>query len=53
VGKKKQESPFVGLWHIVSMDTWDEDYFNEEVQAFIEFEGGHPPVKDLGRRRRR
>jgi hypothetical protein len=27
------------------MDTWDEDYFNEEVQGFIEFEGngtGHP-----------
>ena len=20
------------------METWDEDYFNEEVQAFIEFE---------------
>jgi hypothetical protein len=23
---------------IVSMSAWDEDYFNEEVQAFIEFE---------------
>jgi hypothetical protein len=38
MGKKKQESPFTGLWHIVSMSAWDEDYFNEEVQAFIEFE---------------
>ena len=38
MAKKKQESPFTGLWHIVSMTTWDEDYFNEEVQAFIEFE---------------
>lgn len=31
-------SPFIGMWHIVSMTTWDEGYFNEEVQAFIEFE---------------
>ena len=36
--KKKPASSFTGLWHIVSMETWDEDYFNEEVQAFIEFE---------------
>jgi hypothetical protein len=35
--KPKAESPFLGRWHIVSMSTWDEDYFNEEVQAFIEF----------------
>ena len=38
MGKKKPDSPFTGLWHIVSMDTWDEDYFNEEVQAFIDFQ---------------
>ncbi|MGZ5978170.1 MAG: hypothetical protein ACXWNX_11995 [Isosphaeraceae bacterium] len=36
--KAKSQNPFNGLWHIVSMETWDEDYFNEEVQAFIEFE---------------
>ena len=36
--KPKSESPFLGRWHIISMSTWDEDYFNEEVQAFIEFE---------------
>jgi hypothetical protein len=36
--KAKQKSPFEGLWHIVSMSGWDEDYFNEEVQAFIELE---------------
>ncbi len=35
--KSKPKSPFLGRWHIVSMSTWDEDYFNEEVQAFIEF----------------
>jgi hypothetical protein len=34
--KSKQKSPFVGLWHIASMSGWDEGYFNEEVQAFIE-----------------
>ena len=35
--KPKPKSPFLGRWHIMSMSTWDEDYFNEEVQAFIEF----------------
>src|SRR5688572_29516935 len=30
-------SPLIGVWHIVSMTEWDEDYFNEEVQAFVEF----------------
>ncbi len=25
-----------GLWHIYKMDMWDEDYFNMEVQAFVE-----------------
>lgn len=34
----KPKSPFLGPWHIVSMSTWDEDYLNEEVQAFIEFD---------------
>src|SRR5437773_1887797 len=36
--KPKPKSPFIGLWNIVSMSEWDEDYINEEVQAFIEFE---------------
>jgi hypothetical protein len=36
--KPTPKSPFLGRWHIVSMSTWDEDYFNEEVQAFIEFD---------------
>ena len=35
--KRKPVSPFLGRWHIVSMSTWDDDYLNEEVQAFIEF----------------
>ena len=40
MAKKKRESPFTGLWHIVSISSWDENYVNEEVQAFIEFEPG-------------
>ena len=41
--KPKPVSPFLGRWHIVSMSAWDQDYLDEEVQAFIEFddkEGG-------------
>jgi hypothetical protein len=26
---------YEGVWHIVEMDLWDEDYFNMEVQAYI------------------
>ncbi|MDB5349952.1 MAG: hypothetical protein JWN86_1199 [Planctomycetota bacterium] len=36
--KSKPVSPFRGRWHIVSMSMWDEDYLDEEVQAFIEFD---------------
>ena len=36
--KKKAQSPFVGRWHIESMTEWDEEYLNEEVQAFIAFD---------------
>ena len=38
--KPKPKSPLIGRWVIVSMSNWDEDYINEEVQAFIEFEPG-------------
>jgi hypothetical protein len=34
----KAKSPFTGSWHIVSMSAWEDDYLNEQVQAFIEFE---------------
>ena len=42
MAKKKSEprSPFLGRWHIVSMSQWDEDYLDEENQAFIEFGPG-------------
>src|SRR5208337_3276424 len=36
--KSNPKSPFLGRWRIVSMSTWDEDYINEEVPAFIEFD---------------
>ena len=26
----------MGTWHIYEMELWDEDYFNTEVQAYIE-----------------
>jgi hypothetical protein len=34
----KSKSPFTGSWHIVSMSAWEDEYLNEEVQAFIEFD---------------
>lgn len=35
--KAKPPSPFTGSWRIVSMSMWDEDYLDEEVEAFIDF----------------
>ena len=33
---------FKGSWHIHEIETWDEDYFNTEVQAYIEIKpDGH------------
>jgi hypothetical protein len=26
---------YEGVWHILEMDMWDEDYFNMEVHAYI------------------
>ncbi len=28
--------PFVGTWHIIAMELWDDDYVNMERQAFVE-----------------
>jgi hypothetical protein len=36
--KSKPGSPFLGRWHIISLSMCDEDFLNEEVRAFIEFE---------------
>src|ERR1700751_975314 len=36
--RKKLKQPFIGSWRIVSMSAWDDDYLDEEAQAFIEFD---------------
>jgi len=36
--KSKPKSPFLGRWCIVSMSAWEDEYLDEEVQAFFEFE---------------
>ena len=35
--KKKRKPQIIGQWRIDSMSAWDEDYLNEEVEAFVEF----------------
>ena len=32
---KDQSTGFIGIWHIYEMEMWDEDYFNMDVQAYI------------------
>lgn len=32
---------FVGTWRIYEMEMWDEDYFNMEVQAYIEIDSNN------------
>ena len=34
----RKDSSIPGLWHIISMDAWDEEYINEEVQAYLRFD---------------
>jgi hypothetical protein len=38
MAKPKAQSPITGSWHIVSMSAWEDEYLNEEVQAYIEFD---------------
>ena len=33
-----EKKDFIGTWHITKMSEWDNDYVNEEVQAFIKIE---------------
>jgi hypothetical protein len=35
----KKVNPFTGRWRIVSMSDYDNDYLDEEVEAFIEITG--------------
>jgi hypothetical protein len=39
MAKSKPKSPFVGRWRIVSMSAWEDDFLDEEVEAYIEFDG--------------
>jgi hypothetical protein len=34
--KSKPKSPFLGRWRIVSMSQWEDEYLDEEVEAYIE-----------------
>src|SRR5438876_278222 len=34
----KKTNPFTGRWRITFMSAWEDDYLDEEVQAFIEFD---------------
>ena len=36
--KSKPESPFLGRWRIVSISQWEDEYLDEEVEAYIEFD---------------
>lgn len=36
--KVKPENSFEGRWRIFWMDQWNQDYVDEEVEGFIEFE---------------
>ncbi len=34
----KKRNPFEGRWRIVSMNAWEDDFLDEEVEAYIEFD---------------
>ena len=36
--KPKPESPFLGRWRISLMSQWEDEYLDEEVEAYIEFD---------------
>jgi hypothetical protein len=36
--KSQPPNPFTGRWRIVSMSAWEDDYLDEEVEAFLKFE---------------
>jgi hypothetical protein len=36
--KSKPKSPFLRRWRIVTTSTWEDEYLDEEVQAFFEIE---------------
>ncbi|QDU93713.1 hypothetical protein [Lignipirellula cremea] len=36
--KSKKKNEFTGRWRITWMDQWDQDYVDDEVEGFIEFD---------------
>ena len=38
---KEKRKEFEGFWHIQEMETWDEDYFNMDVQAYFQIESNN------------
>jgi len=34
----KKKNPLEGRWRIVSMSAWEDDFLDEEVEAYIEFD---------------
>jgi hypothetical protein len=36
--KPKPKSPFTGRWRIISMEMWDQDFVDAEVEGYIEFD---------------
>ena len=39
--KAEANHAFIGTWHIYEMSEWDEEYFNMEVQAYIEIQSNN------------
>ena len=37
MAKSKPKFPCIGRWRIVSMSAWEDEYLDEEDEAFIEF----------------
>lgn len=37
--KATAKNAFTGSWRIVSMSAWEDEYLDEDVQAYIEFDG--------------
>jgi hypothetical protein len=35
---KGKDTDFTGTWHIYEMEEWDEEYLNEDAQAYIKIE---------------
>ena len=38
MAKSKPKSAFVGRWRIVSMEMWDQDFVDDEVDGYFEFD---------------